>query len=141
MAIIQAVNILSGAVEGIKYTPTGTIDEIWQATLTTGLSNADVIIGPSIPSGCYLVGLTVDCTSLDSSTGITFEAGYSGHLAAFIVGSTVGQGGGIQGANVGGAIGFTPTTAQNLIRVTITHVATTPVQGVMTIKLSYTANP
>lgn len=140
MANWQATNILTGAVEGPKYTEIGTIDEIWSVTLTTSLANADTILGPTIPAGTYLTSVTVDTKSLDSSTGITFECGYTGALGAFILGSTVGQGGGIQGANVAGTVGFTATTNTQLL-VTITHAATTAVQGVMVIKASYTANP
>src|SRR5271165_4558910 len=133
MANWQATNVLTGAVEGPKYTEIGTIDEIWSVALTTALASGDTIFGPTMPAGCYLTNVTVDTGSLDSSTGITFEAGYTGHLAAFIAGSTVGQGGGIQGANVPGTVGFTATTNTQIL-VTTTHVATTPVAATMVIK-------
>lgn len=140
MATWQANNILTGAPEGPKYTEIGTIDEIWSVVLTTALANGDTILGPTMPAGCYLTNVVIDTGTLDSSTGITLEAGYTSHLAAFIAASTIGQGGGIQGANVAGTVGFTSTTNTQLL-VTITHVATTPVQGTMVMKMSYTANP
>jgi hypothetical protein len=141
MATWQAVNVLTGAVEGPKYTEIGAIEEIWVATLTTALANGDTVLGPTMPAGCFLTGITVDTDALDSGAGITFEAGYTGHLAAFIAtGNTTAQTGGIQSANVAGVNGLTSTSNIQAL-VTITHVATTPVAGKMRIKLSYTANP
>ena len=140
MANWLATNILTGAVEGPKYTEIGAIEEIWKVALPTSLASGDTIYGPTMPAGCYLTAVTIDTGSLDSSTGIVMEAGYTGHLAAFIAASAIGQGGGIQNANVAGTVGFNSTTNTQLL-VTTTHVATTPVAGTMVLKLSYTANP
>jgi hypothetical protein len=140
MATWQATNVNTGAVEGTKYTQGGTITEIWSVSLTTALANGDTINGPTIPAGVWLDNIKVDCTSLDSSTGLTFEAGYTGALGQYFTGSTVGQGGGVQAITKGGNVGSTYTSAKQVL-VTITHVATTPVAGTMTILVSYTANP
>lgn len=141
MAIWQATNVLTGAVEGPKYIETGVVTEIWSVLLTTALASGDTINGPVIPAGCYLDSFTVDTDSLDSSTGVTFEAGYASHLAAFIkTGNATAQGGGIQGANAAGTVGFASTSNVTTL-VTITHVATTAVQGTMRIKVTYTASP
>ena len=140
MATWTATNVLSGTTEGPKYNQIGSIDEVWSVSLTTALANGDTIVGPTMPAGCYLTNVTVDTGSLDSSTGITFEVGYTGHLAAFIAASAVGQGGGVQGANVAGTVGFTSTTNTQFLA-TITHAATTAVAGKFVIKVSYTASP
>jgi len=147
MATWQAVNVQTGTTEVPKKNATNVTTEVWKVTLTTALANADTIVGPTLPMGCYLSNVRVDTGTLDSSTGLTFEAGYTGALGAFITGSTVGQGGGIQAANVAGTIGFkyapgSPAVDTDLpILVTITHVATTPVQGTMVIEVAYTASP
>ena len=141
MANWQATNVNTGAVEGPKYYEIGSIEEIWTVALTTALLSGDTILGPTMPAGCWLSNVVIDTDALDSGGGITFEAGYTGHLGAFIAtGNTTAQTGGIQGANVAGTVGLTSTSNIQLL-VTITHVATTPVAGTMRLKLSYTANP
>ena len=140
MALWQATNVLTGAVEGPKYTEIGGISEIWKVSLTTALANGDTILGPTMPAGCFLENVSIDVGQLDSGTGISFTAGYTGHLAAFISASTIARTGGIQGANVAGTTGFTSTSNVQLL-VTITAAATTPVAGTMVLKFSYTANP
>jgi hypothetical protein len=140
MANWQAVNINTGAVEGKKYFQIGTITEMWKATLTTALANGDTILGPTLPAGLWLSNIKVAATSLDSSTGLTFEIGYTGALGAFATGSTVGQGGGIQSATLPATAGFTAATDTQIL-ITITHAATTPVAGTMVIEVTYLANP
>ena len=142
MAIWQAVNVLSGTVENPKYSQIGIVSEIWRYTgLPTTLANGDTIIGPTLPAAAYLQNVRVDVSDLDTGGGITFSAGYAGALAAFIVGSTVAQTGGIQGANVSGTLGYTNPNSNVPILVTITHAAAIPVAGNMTIEISYTSNP
>jgi hypothetical protein len=110
---------------------------IFSVALTTALANGDTIYGPVLPAGYYLTNVKIDTPSLDSSTGLVLEAGYTGALGAFIVGSIVGQGGGIQSANVPGTTGFNAATATQIL-VTVTHAATTPVAGTLRIMMSYT---
>lgn len=140
MATFQAVNILTGTTEGAKYNATGVTTEIWQAALTTAYASGDIVSGPIIPAGCYLVDLSVSVTDIDSATSALFTVGYTGATAAFISSSSVGQTGGIARANVAGSIGFTATTNTTVL-VTSTATAGTPVAGTMNIAVSYTASP
>lgn len=141
MASWQAVNINTGTPEKPKYNAVGYTSELWVATLTTALANADTIHGPIIPAGTWLSSVKIAVDSLDSSTGLTFECGYTGTLGAFIAtGNTTGQAGGIQSMNVAAGVGYTATTDTEIL-VTITHVATTPVAGKMRIEAVYLANP
>lgn len=141
MANWQALNVLTNAVEGPKYIEVGVVVEIWKAALTTALANGDTILGPVIPAGVFVDGITVDVDQLDTGGGITFEVGYVGALAAFIAsGNTTAQAGGIVGANVAGTVGLTFAVNTQVVA-TITHVATTPKAGNFRIKASYTASP
>lgn len=147
MATWTMTNVLTGAVELPKYNDTGMIVEQYQVTLTTALANGDTIVGPTLPAGCYLSNVKVDTKSLDSGSGIVFKVGYTGALAAFITGSTVGQAGGIQSANVAGTVGFTyapgspPIPTNCPILATITTGAGTAVQGNFVMEITYTASP
>lgn len=137
----QMTNVLTGAPEGPKYTEVGTITEIWTVAVTTSLGNGDTLSGPVIPAGTYLQDVVVDTDDLDSATSITFECGYTGHLAAFIATSnTTMQTGGIQHANVKGTVGFTASTNTTVL-ITITAAAGTPVAGTVRLMVTYTANP
>lgn len=140
MATIQAVNILTGTVEGSKWNATGDTTELWTAPTTTGLVITDVISGPTIPANTYLNSLQVAFTDIDSATSFTFTAGYSGSAAAFITTSTVGQAQGIATLNVALALGFTATT-DTVVLVTVTATAGTPVAGTCRIRVNYTASP
>lgn len=141
MATFAAVNVLTNAVEGVKYNATGNTSEIWSAAVTTSLASGDTITGPSLPAGCYLVDVVVDTDDLDSATSITFKAGYSGALAAWIAdGNTTMRTGGIVHANVAGTVGYTSTSDKQLL-VTITATAGTPVAGTVRLGLIYTASP
>jgi hypothetical protein len=140
MATIQAVNILTGTTEGVKYNATGITNELWTAALTTGYASGDVISGPTIPAGMYVTDVAVSVTDIDSATSALFTVGYSGAAAAFISSSSVGQTGGIARANVAGAIGFTATTNTTVL-VTSTATAGTPVAGTINISVNYTASP
>ena len=141
MATIYATNVLTGTTELPKYNATGSITEIWVASLTTALASGDTIVGPTMPAGCYLENVVTDWDDIDSGSGATFECGYTSHLAAFIAtGTTTPASGGIQAANVAGTVGFTSTTDTQVL-VTMTGTAGTPVAGKVRIKLSYTASP
>ena len=109
MATWNAVNVLSGTTELPKYNAFDHVEQ-WKVTLTTALASGNTIVGPTLPAGCYLSNVKIDTGSLDSGAGMVIEAGYTGALAAFIATSTIGQGGGIQSANVAGTLGFSATT-------------------------------
>lgn len=140
MGAVQAVNILTGTTEGVKYNATGVTSEIWTAALTTALAITDTISGPTLPAGCYITDVIVDATDMDSATSLLFTVGYTGATAAFISSSSIGQTGGIVHANVAGTIGFSATTNTTVL-VTITATAGTPVAGTLRIALNYTASP
>ena len=142
MAIWQAVNVLTNAVEGVKFVEVGTPAEIWAVTLPVSLANGDTILGPSLPAGCFLCDLGADCTSLDSSTGLLFTVGTALLPAQFITATNVGQGatGGVAKVNVGGSLGFTAAVNTQIVA-TITHAASVPVQGKFTFYIEYTASP
>jgi hypothetical protein len=140
MATVQAVNILTGTTEGVKYNATGVTTEIWTAAVTTALATSDIISGPTLPAGCYITNVVISVTDIDSATSSLMTVGYTGATAAFISSSSVGQAGGIASANVAGSIGFSATTDTTVL-VTITATAGTPVAGTVRILLSYTASP
>lgn len=143
----QAVNVLTGTTEGPKYNDTGVTSEIWIANLGSTVGANDIINGPTLPAGTYIVGAAVDTDKLDSagSPAITFEVGYinAGTTAAgaFIAtGNTTAQAGGIQGANVAGTIGFT-STLNSTMQAKITNAPGTSVAGKFRMRLDYTASP
>ena len=140
MATWQSYNIQTGAVESPKLWEIGLTSEIWVATLTTALANGDTILGPPIPANTYLEALTIDCDDLDGGAALTFNVGYAGNTAAFIVASTVGQTGGFASLNVPGTTGLT-FSQTTVVLVTITHAASPAVAGKMRIKVTYTASP
>jgi hypothetical protein len=139
MGTVQAVNILTGTPERVKYVEVGTTVEIWRAALTTALASGDIINGPSLPAGNYLLNLAVDWDPMGA--GGTFEAGRVGALGAFIAtGNTTPALGGIVSANVAGAIGFNATT-DTVIVLTMTGTPSPASAGTVRIALSYTASP
>lgn len=140
MATVQAVNILTTAVEGAKWNATGDTTELWTAATTTALAAADIISAMTIPANTYLNSLQVGWTDVDSATSFAWTAGYAAHTADFISTSTVGQAVGIAALNVPLALGFTATT-DTVVLITITTTAGTPVAGTCRIRASYTASP
>ena len=142
MATYTALNVLSSAVEEPKYVEVGLITEIYTVALPNTLSAGDTIDGPILPAGCYLYDVVLDSDDLDTNATptILLEAGYSGHLAAFIAASTVAQHGGRGNSNVAGTLGFNATTATQLL-VTVTTAAATMAAGTLRIALTYTASP
>ncbi len=140
MATIQAVNILTGTVEGAKWNATGDTTELWTAATTTSLALNDIISAMTIPANTYLNSLQVGFTDIDGATSFTFTAGYSGHTADFITTSTVGQSAGIASMNVPTSLGFTSTT-DTVVLITVTATAGTPVAGTCRIRAAYTASP
>jgi hypothetical protein len=140
MATITAVNILTSAVEVPKYVEVGNVSELYTAAVTTALASGDIIVGPVLPAGCFLVDMIVDTTDIDSGSVVTFTGGYASHTADWIASSTLGQTGGIVHANVAGALGFTATTNTTSL-VTFTNTPGTAVAGTVKIGLVYTASP
>ncbi len=140
MAVWQATNILTGAIELPKYIQIGVFDQMWSVALTTALANGDTILGPTLEAGLFLSSVKIAVADLDSGGGILFEVGYAGSPAAFITPTTIGQTGGIVSLNVPSGLGFTSAVNTQIV-VTITHAATVPVAGTMVIELSATASP
>lgn len=144
MASWQATNILSGTTELAKY-GLYTVEEMWVASLTTAWASADVVNGPTIPASAYVSNVVIDVDQLDSGSTAAFEVGYvqSGTTtaAAFIAsGNTTARAGGIQGANVAGTVGFSPTV-NSIIQLKFTAGPATAVAGKVRMKLAYTYNP
>lgn len=143
MATWQGLNVNTGQTELPKFDASGVTSQIYTAALGTGLANGDVILGPVVPAGVFISGVSVDVQSLDSNgtPTITFECGTSTTPGQFIAsGNTTAQAGGIAGANVPGTLGTTFSTP-TAIQVTITHAAATAKAGNMIIKVDYTATP
>ena len=143
MATWQGVNVNTGQTELPKFDATGVTAAAYVASLTTALANGDVILGPVVPAGVFLMDVKVDVQQLDSngSPTITFEAGTAATAGQFIAtGNTTAQAGGIQAANVAGTIGTT-FSVPTAIQVTITHAAATAKAGKMVIAALYTATP
>lgn len=145
MATWQANNILSGTPELAKY---GLYDvtELWVASLTTALASADIINGPTIPSGSYVTDLVVDVDQLDTGTTVAFEVGYVQNgtttAAAFIAsGNTTARAGGIAFPNVAGTYGFTNATYNSVLQMKMTAAAATAKAGSVRFKLTYNYNP
>ena len=145
MATWQATNILTGTTELTKY---GLYDvtELWVAALTTAYASADIVSGPTIPAGAYLTDLVIDVDSLDTSTGVTFEVGYTNtgttQAAAFIAtGNTTARSGGVAYPNVAGSYGFSSPTLNSTVQMKITAAATTAKAGSVRFKLTYNYNP
>lgn len=131
---------LNGYTGNVQLQENGVFAQIRKMAVTTSLANTDVITGPSIPAGCALVDVIVDCTDIDSATSFTFTVGISGTAAKFISTSTVGQATGIARMNVGAALGYLPTSDTPVI-LTVTATAGTPVAGTITIAVLCTRNP
>jgi hypothetical protein len=134
----QAVNVNTGTPEKAKYNEIGVVAEIWTLAISASLASGDTISGPVIPMNTWLLDVKTDWDA--QGTTITFEAGYSGHLAAFIAaGNTTAQSGGIQAANVAGTVGFTATTDTTVL-ITLGATPSAPT-GHMRISVTYTGNP
>lgn len=137
MATYNMVNVRSGTSEPAKYATPGEIVEIWQITTTTILANGDILQGPILPAGCYLLDVTTDCTALGGSCA--FSVGYTGQAAAFIpAGTNAAVAGGLGRMASAGSLGFTATTDT---RVLITMTAAAAANGTVKLAVEYTANP
>lgn len=139
MANWQAVNINTGTTEGTKYYEIGTIAEMWVATLTSTATTGDVVLGPTIPAGTWLMDVKTDWGALGA--GATQSVGYTSHTAAFIAsGNTTPAAGGIQAANVAATTGFTSTTNTQVF-ITLGGSFTAASSTKVVIMVTYTANP
>ena len=141
LGTVTMTDVLSGAVEKVKYIETGTATEIYSAAVSTSLASGDLLVGPSIPAGCYLLDVKIDNTTIDSagSPAITATAGISGTLAKFISTVTLGVTS-PRGINVGGNVGYSPTVDTPVL-IAITNTAGTAVAGTITCSVAYTASP
>lgn len=134
---------------------------------SSGLAINDVISflqlesNPSIiNNGPVISAVALDVPALDSSTGVVTAVGdgqvSSSFVARYISGATIGRSsaGGIQGANVGGTIGYAPFsssfntyTTPSLSFYTVTMKVTTGPSGTATttgtiaLKVAYTVDP
>ncbi len=143
MTVWQGLNINTGETELPKYNAFGETTQIYVAALTTALANGDTILGPVVPAGQFMSGVTIDVDALDSNgtPTLAFEVGIAGTPAKFIAtGNTTARAGGIQSANVAGTNG-TKFAVDTAILVTITAGPATAVAGNMRIKATYTASP
>lgn len=142
MGTVTMTDILSGAVEKVKYVEIANVTEIYTAAVTTSLASGDLLLGPYIPAGCYLVDVILDATDLDSavSPAVTATVGISGTLGKFISTQTLGTTGNVFHMNVGGNLGYAPTT-DTQVQIAITNTAGTAVAGTINLGLVYTASP
>lgn len=142
LGTVTMTDVLTGAVETVKYIQAGNMSEIYTAAVGTGLASGDVLLGPKIPAGCFLYDVTLDATDLDSavSPSVTATVGISGTLAKFISTVTLGTAGNVTHMNVGGNLGYSPTTDTQVI-VAITGTAGTAVAGTINCAVFYTASP
>lgn len=142
MGTVTMTDVLSGAVEVPKYIQAGNMSEIYTAAVTTSLASGDLLLGPKIPAGCYLVDVVLDATDLDSAgtPAVTATVGISGTLAKFISTVTLGTAGNVTHMNVGGNLGYSPTT-DTQVQVSITGTAGTAVAGTINLGVIYTASP
>ena len=83
--------------------------------LATAAGAGDIFELLQIPNGYAVESVTLDCDKLDAGATPTLvlEVGDSATPARFIAASTVGQAGGIQGANVAGATGYSYAIGTN----------------------------
>ena len=141
MGTVTMTDVLSGAVEKVKYVEIANVTEIYSAAVSTALASGDLLIGPSIPAGCYLVDVILSQTAIDSasSPALTATVGISGTLAKFISTTTIGAAV-VTHMNVGGVLGYAPTV-DTPVEIAITNTAGTAVAGTITLGLVYTASP
>lgn len=141
MGTVTMTDVLSGAVEKVKYVEVGNVTEIYSAAVTTALASGDLLVGPSIPAGCYLVDIVVAQTAIDiaATPTLTATVGISGTLAKFISTTTIGAAT-VQHMNVGGNLGYSPTV-DTPVEIAITQTAGTAAAGTITMGVIYTASP
>lgn len=110
MAIYQSAQVTSGAPIAAPITGS-TMTAVGSVSLTTALAVNDTVQLLTIPNGWAIVGLTLDCTQLDSN-GVPTLAGLVSDVAAtktFIPTATaVGRGanGSVTFQSVGGTTGY-----------------------------------
>jgi hypothetical protein len=127
MANLQMVNVQTGTPEKPKYNVTGTTVELWSVAVTTALAINDILLGPTIPAGAYVTGVTVAPDDLDTGTTITFRVGYTGQTAAFIAtGNTGMQSGTVATMNVPSGFGYTAATDTQVIITIVAAAGHTP---------------
>lgn len=132
----------SASTEEPQWLHTGLSAVIMSAAVTDALTTNDVITGPYIPAGAYLVDVIVDTTDLDTdvSPTVEFTVGISGTAAKFISASSKATTGGIARMNVASALGYTPASDTQVI-LTVTAAATAAAAGTIKIGVIYTNSP
>lgn len=143
----QGVNVNTGAVELPKFNATGVTEEIYIAAVGTTMGANDVILGPVIEAGLFVVNVKAAPDALDSavSGALTFEVGYINNgtttAAGFISsGQTVAQAGGIVTMNVPAAYGISFTNNVT-VAAKIQNAAGTAMAGNFRLGCSVTASP
>jgi hypothetical protein len=140
MGTVAATNIKTGGAQNVQWQEKGVYVQVTSAAVTTGLATNDIITGPSIPAGAYLVDILVDVTDIDGATTAAFTVGIVGTTAKFISSSTAGQAGGIARMNVAAALGYSPA-ADTPVILTMTAGPATPVAGTIKIAVFCTNTP
>ena len=140
MGTVTATNVKTGAVEVVKSFPEGTQAEIYSAAVTTAFAATDVITGPKIPAGAYLLDVFLQSTDIDSGSTCLLDVGISGTAQKFIAASTVGQAGGLVHATGSTTLGYSPSS-DTAVLVTCNATANTAVAGTVTVGITYTQSP
>lgn len=147
MANFQLTNINSGTTELPKFNVEGVTEEIYSGTLSTAMVSGDIILGPIVQAGNYIVNAKIASDDLDSASsplvqynlGFINSGTYTG--SAFIAaGNTIMGVGGIQTANVAASYG-TVFTNNITMAASITASAGTAVAGVVRMGVAFTASP
>lgn len=135
-------HITRGDALGVQWQEKGLQTQIATVTVADTAGADDTFVGPSIPAGHSLVGITLSCTDIDTdgSPTVTLSVGISGTAAKFISASTIGQGGGIARMSVGAALGYSPTSDTPVI-VTIADAATAAAEGTLKLAVRTTRTP
>ena len=127
----------TGNATGISWVPRTVYDNgvtaaVGVFNLTAALALGDVINLVTVPAGAEIQDVILDTAKLDSGTTptIVLEVGDSTTPGRFITGATTGQAGGIQHANVAGAIGYTYAQTETDQTYTVqVQVTTAPATG------------
>lgn len=148
MATWTLTDVNTGAVEVAKYNATGVTEAVYSGTLSTALASGDIIKGPVVEAGNYIMNAKIASDDLDSAGSplIQYNLGYidnagTYHGSAFIAaGNTIMGVGGIQSANVAASYG-TVFTSDITMAASITASAGTAVAGVVRMGVAFTPSP
>lgn len=110
-------------------------------TSTQFTAAADKIQLGVLPAGHTLVDAILDSDDLDAATGLVMSVGTADSAAAIITGSTVGQTGGIERANVRTCRNLAAGDTDLPIYAYATTPPTTDADGTLALTLLYTPTP